>query len=261
MDTIPYRLRHLLSAIRADLVRLLTVWRTLVFSGDSEAHPVWGRWRPETVGESLVYWAWSIVGLLLIVGVYPFALTGLWLRYVAGRIDRVTAARGILTILGIVAVAWGLLTVVAWSQLPTAGFQAVLAASVMATASTGFAWWFARNGGRALTVLVAYPFAVAAIVLPPVTAALFSPTLGAVILPGSTSVAIWLLDTVLVVGGLNAVLREQFTLSGFAFVGMWFGIAAPVGWLVGLLVALANVLRPRDDRPTAITDQYMSERR
>ncbi|MFB6256372.1 MAG: hypothetical protein ABEH58_06550, partial [Haloplanus sp.] len=104
-----------------------------------------------------------------------------------------------------------------------------------------------RRRGRRLTLVAAYPFVVAALFLPPVTAALVSPTLGEIILPRSTSLAAWILDNVLTVGNLNAVIRQRFNLSGVAFVAMWGGLAVPIGWGLGLLVTFANAVRPRDD--------------
>lgn len=237
---------ELAAAVRADFVRLLTAWRELLFPTDPDHHPVRDRWSPETTGDRVAFWAWSALGSALIVLAYPFVVIGVWTRYVVRRLDRVTTAVGLLAVVAAAAVAWGALTALAWDRLPAAGFTAVLVASVVATASAGLAWGTARVGGRRVTVLVAYPFAVAALFLPPVTAALFSPTLGAVVLPRSTSLAVWLLDNVLVIGNLNTILRQQFTLSGVAFVGMWFGLAIPVGWGIGLLVALANAVRPRE---------------
>lgn len=234
--------------IRADLTWLLSIWRAFLFPRRLEDHPARGRWRPETVRGLLAFWAWSALGGLLIAVAYPFVLAGLWVRYVGRRIDRAAATIGVLALTTVVAVVWGALSVLALERLPAAGFRAVLASSVVATASVGLAWTSARRGGRVLTVVAGYPFAVAAVVLPPVTAALFSPMLGRVVLPGSTSLAVWLLDNVLVVVGLDTVFRRRFTLSGFAFVGMWFLIAVPVGWLLGALATLANAVRPREGR-------------
>ncbi|WP_248897655.1 hypothetical protein [Haloplanus halobius] len=240
-------LRDLLTAAKIDLVQLLAAWREIVFSPPDE-YPPESRWRPESPGEHLAFWTWSLVGAVLIGVVYPFAALGFWVRYVGRQIDRVVAGLGILVIVGVVAVIWGGLTAVAWNRLPAAGFRAVLAASVVATVSVGLSWVAARHGPRRLTLVLGYPFAVAAVLLPPVTAALFSPTLGSVVLPGSTSLAEWLLDNVLAVGGLNTIIRQQFDLTGFAFVGMWFGFAVPLGWALGLLVTLADTIRPHDRR-------------
>jgi hypothetical protein len=58
------------------------------------------------------------------------------------------------------------------------------------------------------------------------------------------------------VGGINDVLRgafdletfgEQWGLPGLGYVLMWIGISVPLGWFLGLLVALANLIRPTDD--------------
>ncbi len=235
------------AAVRTDLLRLLTVWRGLLFSVESTNHPTQARWRPQTGRDRLAFWAWSALGSVLIGVTYPFAVAGFWVRYTTRRLGRVAAGLGLLTIVAVVAVAWSALTALAWGRLPTAGFEAVLAASVAATASTGLAWGTARTGGRRLTLLAAYPFAVAAIFLPPVTAALVSPTLGEVVLPRSTSLAAWLLDNVLIVGDLSAVIRRRFDLSGLAFVGMWAALAVPVGWGLGLLVVVADAVRPHGD--------------
>jgi hypothetical protein len=49
---------------------------------------------------------------------------------------------------------------------------------------------------------------------------------------------------VLYVGGLNTLIRRNFELEGLAYVGMWFGLAVPVGWFIGLVVSLADLVRP-----------------
>ena len=238
---------QLVTAIKADLVWLLTAWRKLLFSVESHSHPARSSWRPETTRDRLAFWVWSGLGAVLIAAAYPFAVAGFWARYVTRRLNRIATGLGLVAILAVVGVAWGALTLLAWGQLPASGFAAVLTASVVATISTALAWGTTRAGGRRLTLVAAYPFAVAAIFLPPVTAALFSPTLGEVILPRSTSLAAWLLDNLLVVGDLNTIIRQQFNLSGAAFVGMWAGLAVPIGWGLGLLVTFANAVRPRAD--------------
>jgi hypothetical protein len=136
---------------------------------------------------------------------------------------------------------------VARIRFSTEGFLAVAAAGTVAVLSTVLALVFSRIGGRLTTVLLAYPFGVVAVFLPPVVAALYSPTLAAVVFPGSESFAVWLLDNVLVVGDLNARLRARFELVGYAYVGMWAGLAVPVGWLFGFVVTLANLVRPTEE--------------
>jgi hypothetical protein len=237
----------LAAAVRADLVGLLTAWRELLFPTDPDEHPVRDRWHPRTTRDRLAFWTWSGLGAVLIAVAYPFVVAGFWTRYVTRQLNRAATALGLLALVAAVGVAWSALTALAWGRLPASGFVAVLAASVVATGAAALAWGTARVGGRRMTLLAAYPFAVAAVFLPPVTAALFSPVLGDVVLPRSTSLAAWLLDNVLAVGNLNAVIRRKFDLSGVAFVGMWSGLAVPIGWILGLLVTVANAVRPRGD--------------
>ncbi|GGM59682.1 hypothetical protein J2752_001690 [Halarchaeum rubridurum] len=238
----------LLAAVKIDLVRLLGAWLDLAFDRPADEYAARG-WRPDGAATRVAFWCWYALGAVLVAASYPFVLLGFWVRYVAHQLDRIAAGLGVLVVVGVVALVWGGLTALAWDRLPTAGFRAVLAASVVATVSVGCCWAFARHRSRALTLLLAYPFGVAAVFLPPVTAALFSPTLGNVVLPGSTSLAAWLLDNVLGVAGLAATIRARFDLAGFAFVGMWFGFAIPIGWALGLLVTVADAVRPQERGP------------
>lgn len=239
--------RDLLTAVQVDLARLLAAWRDLAFDRPTNEYAT-RRWRPNGVVKHVAYTIWSILGAVLIAIVYPFAALGFWIRYVARQVDRVVAGLGVLVIGGTVALLWGALSALAWNRLPAAGFRAVLAASIAATVSVACSWAFAHYRSRTLTLVLAYPFAVAAVFLPPVTAALYSPTFGSVVLSGSTSLAAWLLNTVLAVGGLGEAIHQHFNLAGFAFVGMWFGFAVPIGWAFGLLVTLADAIRPRERR-------------
>jgi hypothetical protein len=234
----------LLAAVRVDLEHLLALWRELLFPDQIEADPVYGHWEPETVLEHVAFWGWSALGVPLVAVLYPLAVAGFGARYLVRRLDTAAARLGVLAVVALVALVWGGLTAVAWVRFSPTGFRAVLAASAVATVSAGLARGFAALDGRPVTVVFAYPFAVSTVVLPPVTAALYSPTLAAVVKPGSTSLAVWLLEGALSVGGVAEFLRTQFDLTGPAYVAMWFGLAVPVGWTVGLLVTLANALRP-----------------
>ena len=235
------------TAIKADLTRLLSGWRGLIFAQQATAYAAGtDQWRLDTSWKRAGFGVWSLLGVVLLPMFYPFVAFGFWVSYVTRQIDRTVASRGILAIIGSVALVWTGLTVIAWARFQTAGFQAVLAASVVATASVGLSWAFTRTQSRILTLLVAYPFAVSAVFLPPVTAALYSPTLGSVVLPGSVSLAVWLLDNPLRVLGVSAFLREQFKLTGLAFLWMWFAFAVPSGWVLGALVTVANAVRPGD---------------
>ncbi len=236
-----------LDALAYDLRRLHENWMALLYPRQRESeHDVLGKWTPHTRHGWIAYRTWWLIGAPIIALLYPLALTGFVTRYYARRIDSVAAGLGLVGVLAVTALVWGALTVLAHFQFSTTGFLAVGGAAIVATCSAGAAYVFAGVGGRATTVVLAYPAATNALFLPPVVAALFSPTLASMIFPGSYTLAVWLLDNVLVVAGLNETLRANYTLEGAAYVAMWFGIAVPVGWLLGLVVTVADLARPTD---------------
>ena len=236
------------AAIQYDLGRLHDVWMELFFPRQLDVeHTVLGKWTPTTTTGWVAYRFWAAVGAPVIVLLYPLALVGIATRYYARRIDGTAARIGVLGVVVASVLAWGGLTVLAHIRFSEAGFVAVLAASLVATVSATLAVLFARVGSRISTVVLAYPFGVTALFLPPVVAALYSPTLSAVVFPRSETIAVWVLDNVLHVGGINDFLRSNYDLRGLAYAGMWFGLAVPVGWLLGTLVTLADFLRPTQD--------------
>lgn len=236
----------LLAAVGYDLRRLHESWMELFFPRQRDtAHGVLGKWTPNSQSGWAAYRFWATVGAPIVGLLYPLALFGFATRYYVRRLDSTVTRIGILGVLALSIVVWGTLSALARYQFSTDGFLAVVAASVVATVSAVLAVVFTRIDGRPVSVLFAYPFGVTALFLPPVVAALYSPTLSQIIFPKSTTLAVWILDNVLHVGGLNAYLRDQFQLEGAMYVAMWFGLAIPAGWLLGLLVSLANIVRPK----------------
>ncbi|MDX1745746.1 MAG: hypothetical protein R3324_07400, partial [Halobacteriales archaeon] len=217
----------LMEAIRIDLRRLHAAWMSLLYPRQQEsAHNVLGPWRPKSLFGRVHYGLWGILGRIVLLIAYPLTVFGFAIRYYSRRIDSGVASLGFIGVVVLTAIVWGALTVVARFQLPYGGFLAVAAAATVATISAGLAVFFRWLDGRVVTVLFAYPFGVTAIFLPPVVAALFSPTLEDIVFAQSQSIAIYLLDFVLP-GRLSAFLRARFELVGVAYVGMWFGIAVP----------------------------------
>lgn len=236
---------RLIDAIRIDLERLHAVWMSLMFPRQLQgAHSVLGRWKPRSTGARIGYSLWSKIGILTLVVAYPLAVIGFAIRYYTMKLDRTATSIGLLGVIILSIIVWGGLTVVAYLRFFTDGFYAVGAAAIVATISAVLGVVFSRVGGRFTTVLLAYPFAMTALFLPPVVAALFSPSLANYIFPRSTLLASWILENILTVGGIGTYLSQRFDLVGPAYVGMWFGIAVPVGWFMGFLVTLANLVRP-----------------
>jgi len=236
-------------AIRIDLKRLHETWMELIYPRQLDAEQtVLGKWRPQTTGSRIAYRLWGAIGAPIVGLLYPLVLVGYVLRYQARKLDSAVTRIGIAGVVVLSVVVWGALSVLARYQLEmsTTGVTAVVAASLVATVSAALAVVTSRIGGRASTVLISYPLAITAIFLPPVVAGLYSEAVANYIFPQSESLAEWLLENVLTIGGLNDYLWNNYELEGVAYVGMWFGIAVPVGWLLGTLVTLANYVRPRD---------------
>lgn len=237
----------LLGAIGTDLRRLHGNWISIAFPGyRSDPHPVLGAWRPEGGVSRVLFRLWSLLGLGAVVVIYPFLLAGFFVRFHVHRMDRFAAKVGFIGVILTSILAWSALTAAAYLRaFPVDGLIAVMAAGGVATVSAVLAIVFSRVGGRAVSVLIAYPLGVTAIFLPPVVAALYSEVVAAVVFARSDLLAIWILDSLLAIGGINEFLRASFDLVGVAYVGMWFGIAVPVGWVLGVLVTLADTVRPR----------------
>jgi hypothetical protein len=244
----------LIGAIRIDITRLHETWMEVLFPRQLDPGHVLGKWKPETAFETLGYYLWGLLGLPLVLIGYPLLLVGYGTRFYAAKLDSAATRLGILGAVLLSLVVWGALSLAASFQFGVSGqfslvegVYAVLAASGVATVAAALAIFFSRIGGRATSVLLAYPAGMTALFLPPVVAALFEPTLQETIFPASEELAITILDEILFVGGLNEFIRNEFTLEGTGYVLMWLALSIPLGWFLGGLVALADFIRPKSD--------------
>jgi hypothetical protein len=245
---VPAPVRRTVEAARIDLASMHGTWMGLAFPRKYVGeHAVVENWTPRTTTGVVAYRAWAALGVLLLVALYPLNILGLATRFYARRLDRTSASLGVAGVVGVSLLAWGALTAATYvSPIAFEGFVAVAIAGAVATGSAVLALYFTRRGGRASTVALGYPLGMTALFLPPVVAALYSPTLAAFVFPRSESVAIWILDNLLAYGGLATFIRTSYELEGLAYVGMWFGIAVPMGWALGILVTYVNVVRPAE---------------
>ncbi|GAB7010496.1 hypothetical protein [Halorubrum trueperi] len=246
----------LAEALLLDVVRLHETWMEVVFPRQLDPSAVLGKWKPETSVQAVGYYIWAVLGAPLVAVVYPLLIVGFATRYYAAKLDSAVTRFGVAGAVLVATVVWGSLTLLAHFQLPTDVMLGIGGASAVAVVAAGLAAGFSKVGGRFVSVLLAYPFAMTAIFLPPVVAALVTPAISGVILDPSYELARWILDTFLAVGGINETLRAAFDLetfgdqwgvSGFGYVLMWIGISVPLGWFLGLLVSLANLIRPKPD--------------
>lgn len=236
-----------LNGLRVDLVRFHESWMELIFPRQrGAAHSVLGKWKPTTTADRVKYRVWGAIGALVVMVTYPLVLIGVVVRFYSRRIDSTATRIGLVGVIVLSVLLWGGLTVLARYRFSLEGFYAVAAASMVAVVSSVLALVFTRVGGRGTTIALAYPFGMTAIFLPPVVAALYSPTVAeAVVLP-SERLADYALNN-FAPPRVEQFLRSKYELEGLALVGMWFGIAVPLGWLFGILVSLADVVRPTDE--------------
>jgi len=243
----------LLEALALDVVRLHETWMETVFPRQLDPSTVLGKWKPETLPQRAAYYLWGALGAPLVALVYPFLLVGFATRFYARKFDSAVTRLGVAGVILAAALGWGALTLLTYFQLGLADVLAVGIASVVAVVAAGLAAVTSKTGGRLTSVLLAYPLAMTALFLPPVVAALVTPSLEPYVLDPSYALAVWILDTVFAVGGLNEVIRGAFDLEtfgagvglpGIGYLLMWIGISIPIGWFLGALVALADLVRP-----------------
>jgi hypothetical protein len=239
----------LVGALRVDLKRMHETWMEVVYPRQrSTEGTVLGKWRPDGGASLVLYRLWSAVGVPVVGVVYPLVLLGYFIRFQTRRLNTTAVRIGFVGVVGLTVLVWGGLSVLATVQfagaLTDGGVVAIVAASTVAVLSAALAYGCWSAGGRASTVLLAYPFAVTAVFLPPVVAGLYSRAVAAVVLAGSDSLARWFLTTGPDLFGLKEFLVAEFDREGFAYVLMWFGISVPVGWLLGVVVTLADAVRP-----------------
>ena len=239
----------LVRAVRIDLKRFHETWMELLFPRQLDGdETVLGKWKPTTQGGWIKYRIWGVIGGLVVAIGYPLTLLGYFLRFQTRRIEWTATRLGTIGVLLLTAIAWGALTAVAHVRFSTEGFIAVAAAGIVATVAAVLAFLASQVAGRKTTVFVAYPLGVTAIFLPPVVAALVSPTVVEVLDVSNTlaEVLIERVEPIAVIGDVAVYLRDEFDLIGIAYIAMWVGISIPVGWFLGIVVTLAEVIRPSD---------------
>jgi hypothetical protein len=239
-------------AIKYDVRVMHETWMEFLFPRQrGAADTVLGKWEPQETREVITYRLWSALGVPVISVVYPLVLLGYLFRYQTRKIN-VTAVRlGLVGVVLVFTLLWGGLAALVYLEFQWAfqedGPLAIVAASGVAVFSSALAYLFWRVDGRPTTVLFAYPLAVTAIFLPPVVAALFSTYLADLILTRSDSLASWFVNEGPSLGGAVDYLEQNFERKEYHHVLIWFGISFPVGWVLGFLVTLADLIRPKSE--------------
>ncbi|MFB6150402.1 MAG: hypothetical protein ABEJ40_01220 [Haloarculaceae archaeon] len=242
--------QSVVDAVRVDLRKFHETWMELLFPRQRGAdQTVLGKWRPETTREKVTYRGWSALGVLVIAVLYPLALIGVVVRFNTRRIDVSVERLGAVGVFLLAVLVWGGLAALVEFRLdfPDQKANAIVGASVVAIISTALALLFRKIDGRPVTVLLAYPFAVTAIFLPPVVAALLSDQVAQFSIAYSEDVRVFIQNQVLAEVGLKDYFVNNFEKSGLGYAAMWIAISFPIGWLLGIMVSLADFLRPKEE--------------
>lgn len=240
--------RGIADAIKYDLTLMHETWMELFYPRQRNAeNTVLGKYEPETTGKRLLYQLVSVLGLLIVAVSYPLLLTGYFVRFQARKLN-VTAARlGLFGVILVFVALWGGLVALIWfgfqSTFSTVEIIAIGAAGAVAVVSSALSYGFWKLGGRGTTILLAYPFAMTALFLPPVVAALFHPVLEDLIIARSDELAqdLFQASPMFIQDQLGQIDRQE----GHHVI-IWFVFSFPIGWILGLLVSLADLIRPKN---------------
>lgn len=219
--------------------------------GHFESADAIAAWRRELV-RGLVYlvvvlayyggYAGVVFGVLSVVSVVVLSRDH---RVFVRACKRLITDSFVKTALLIVALLWGvLLNPWVWPIAVELFVVVTVGGSVFALLAT-LTLEVYRQEGTLVRVLIAYPLAIGTLVLPLVAAGLASPTFARMLRNVTRGLAIFLLDTILVVGGVSTFLREQFQLTGIAYFATWVGVIIVLGWLLGGTAVAIGRLRER----------------
>lgn len=239
----------LASAVRYDLRVMHETWMEFIFPRQrATSDTVLGKWEPQETREIIGYRLWSAVGVPVVGLVYPLVLLGYFFRFQTHRINLTALRLGTIGVVGLFVVLWGGLAALASFQFSGSftdgGITAIGAASGVAVVSAALAFGLWRLGGRVVTVLFAYPLALTAIFLPPIVAALFSTAAADLVLSRSDSIWQWFVEDGPELFGLVDYLVDNYQRDELAHVVIWFAVSVPLGWILGTVVTLADLLRP-----------------
>lgn len=237
-------------AVRFDLNKFHETWMELLYPRQRGAgDTVLGKWQPQTTREKITYNVWAALGALVVAVLYPLALIGVVVRFHARKIDVSVQKLGAVGVVLLTVLVWGGLSALVefrlQAQFSSQEANAIVAASVVAVLSSALAVLFRSVGGRITTVVFAYPFGMTAIFLPPVVAALFWEPLGEVIIQQGEDLFTWVFQS-----GPDEIMEplgDRFDRQEYHHTIIWFAVSFPVGWVVGTLVTLADLIRPKGE--------------
>ena len=112
----------IVEGVKVDVVRLHETWMELLFPRQRTAvHRVLGKWKPRTRADEIKYYGWGGLGVPVVALLYPLLVVGFAVRFNARRFDSASTRLGLVGVVVLAALVWGLLTALARIRLSPDG--------------------------------------------------------------------------------------------------------------------------------------------
>lgn len=219
-------------------------WMDTMYSRHTDPHPVLGKSKPETTSKIILYYLWFLIGVVFVVITYPISYIGIITKvYAVDNILNFVESKGIIRSLILLSIVWLILSVVSYFLQPTETTYAVVAASIIAVLSAIISYITYLTGDDRIKIAIGYPAGYTALLLPPVVFSVLSPVLGQMVLDTSLEVTLFLKENIAEPLGIREFFSNNFDLEGIGHIILWLNISFIVGWITGLSVQLAKIIR------------------
>ena len=224
-----------------DITQIHNYWMSIMFERHTNPHPVAGEENPDNKYRKIKMSVWNAIGIPVSILVYPVILVGYILRKLFVEwISSFVARHHYFTVLGILVISWSTLSAVSYWFNFGESTAAVTIASIVAVLSGSVSYAVRVRMSTKLNIIIGYPMAYTAILLPPVTFALIHSAGGSIILELSSDLVILLKNIVADPLGIRDFLTRKLDLVGFNYIILWFCISYVVGWFTGITVWLSR---------------------
>jgi hypothetical protein len=230
--------------MKGDIIFIHNKWMELLFERQVDPHPVVGKEKPNSEIGFLLHYIWSIFGVLITIVAYPAFISGLTMRKIfISRILGFVDKYSIMTSISILVIIWSLLSILSYSISSGENTLAVASASIVAVTSALISYYSRKYFGRLSTLLISYPAAYTAFLLPPVTFALIHSSSGSFILEFSSTVVIAFKNIIAEPLGIRNAISETFDLVGINYLILWIVISTVMGWITAFTVEVSKKIR------------------
>lgn len=217
-------------------------WMDILYDRYSDPHPVLGSETPETKTGRALKGTWFTIGVVLSIILYPIVLTGLILRFVIiKKLNRFISNNGMLVALVSVFILWFSLIGISYHIEGIETATAMAVASTITFASSVVSYFSRKIGGRLSTILLSYPLAYTAILLPPITFSIIHSGYGQELLLLTEEAVHWFQDVASRQLDLGRSVPKD--LVKYGHIAPWVIVSFVLGSITGLIVSISRLLK------------------